>query len=63
MYSECVIHLLSPIQINIFFNILMRVLNNREIERGEYLLIHFDETWFWRMLPIKKVETFGGLNP
>ena len=63
MYSERVIPLLSKEQRQKHYIFSKRFLNNWGYGAGKFLLIHYDEKWFWGMLLCKTAKKFKGLDP
>ena len=59
IYAERVIPLLSKEQKMKHLSFAKRFLNNWNRGPGKYLLIHYDENWFWGHLARKTVKTFG----
>lgn len=63
MYGEQIIPLLSTNQKSKHLQFAERYLNNWGNGKGRYLLLHYDEKWFWGMLLRKTAKKFDGLDP
>ena len=62
LYTERVIPLLSKEQAQKHLAFAVRLNSNWGQGPGKYLLIHYDETWFWGMLMRKTAKTFEGVD-
>ena len=58
LYSEKVIPLLSPTQKEKHLTFAKHLRNNWGRGKGKYLLIHYDEKWFWGMLMRNTAKSF-----
>ena len=61
MYTERVIPLLNLVQKGKHFKFAKRLVTNWGKGKGKYLLIHYDEKWFWGMLFRKTAKSFDEL--
>ena len=60
MFSERVIPLLNVKQEGAHYDFSLRYVNNWYQGKGKYLLLHYDEKWFWGMLLRKTGKKFDG---
>jgi hypothetical protein len=61
MFTERVIPLLNVVQKEKHFSFAKRLVSNWLKGKGKYLLIHYDEKWFWGMLFRKTQKCFDDL--
>ena len=62
LYRERIVPLLSHEQQHLHYNFAQRFCNNWGLGPGKYLLIMFDEKWFWGMVTRNTAKSFEGIE-